>query len=84
MASLVIEHMAVHGTRILKGCMPLRVEKLPDGQLQVTWVDLASDRKDVGTFDTVLWATGEGAQNRVLEGVWAPDAKPQLGCCSGD
>uniref|UniRef100_A0A8D1J7D9 Thioredoxin-disulfide reductase n=1 Tax=Sus scrofa TaxID=9823 RepID=A0A8D1J7D9_PIG len=58
MASLVIEHMAVHGTRILKGCMPLRVEKLPDGQLQVTWVDLASDRKDVGTFDTVLWATG--------------------------
>uniref|UniRef100_A0A8D0Y1U9 Thioredoxin-disulfide reductase n=1 Tax=Sus scrofa TaxID=9823 RepID=A0A8D0Y1U9_PIG len=58
MASLVIEHMAVHGTRILKGCMPLRVEKLPDGQLQVTWVDLASDRKDMGTFDTVLWATG--------------------------
>ncbi|XP_022407182.1 thioredoxin reductase 2, mitochondrial isoform X7 [Delphinapterus leucas] len=58
MASLVTEHMAVHGTRILRGCTPLRVEKLSDGRLQVTWVDLASDKKDTGTFDTVLWAIG--------------------------
>ncbi|TKC45421.1 hypothetical protein EI555_011713, partial [Monodon monoceros] len=56
MASLVTEHMAVHGTRILRGCTPLRVERLSDGRLQVTWVDLASDKKDTGTFDTVLWA----------------------------
>lgn len=59
MASLVTEHMAGHGTRVLRGCAPERVEKLPDRQLRVTWVDLASDRKDVGTFDTVLWAIGE-------------------------
>ncbi|KAF4011517.1 hypothetical protein G4228_004347 [Cervus hanglu yarkandensis] len=58
MASLVTEHMAGHGTRVLRGCAPERVEKLPDRQLRVTWVDLASDRKDVGTFDTVLWAIG--------------------------
>ncbi|KAB0359939.1 hypothetical protein FD754_004095 [Muntiacus muntjak] len=58
MASLVTEHMASHGTRVLRGCAPERVEKLPDRQLRVTWVDLASDRKDVGTFDTVLWAIG--------------------------
>nr|XP_033693380.1 thioredoxin reductase 2, mitochondrial isoform X6 [Tursiops truncatus] len=59
MASLVTEHMAVHGTRILRGCTPLRVERLSDGRLQVTWVDLASDKKDTGTFDTVLWAVGK-------------------------
>nr|XP_020759144.1 thioredoxin reductase 2, mitochondrial [Odocoileus virginianus texanus] len=58
MASLVTEHMASHGTRVLRGCAPERVEKLPDQQLRVTWVDLASDRRDVGTFDTVLWAIG--------------------------
>uniref|UniRef100_A0A8C0DS07 Thioredoxin reductase 2 n=1 Tax=Balaenoptera musculus TaxID=9771 RepID=A0A8C0DS07_BALMU len=59
MASLVTEHMVVHGTRILRGCTPLRVERLSDRRLQVTWVDLASDKKDTGTFDTVLWAVGE-------------------------
>ncbi|XP_057600080.1 thioredoxin reductase 2, mitochondrial isoform X6 [Hippopotamus amphibius kiboko] len=59
MASLVTEHMAVHGTRILRGCTPSRVERLSDGQLQVTWVDVTSNRKDTGTFDTVLWAVGE-------------------------
>nr|XP_025122922.1 thioredoxin reductase 2, mitochondrial isoform X5 [Bubalus bubalis] len=58
MASLVTEHMAGQGTRILRGCAPERVEKLPGQQLRVTWVDLTSDRKDVGTFDTVLWAIG--------------------------
>lgn len=58
MASLVTEHMAGHGTRVLRGCAPERVEKLPGQQLRVTWVDLASDRKDAGTFDTVLWAIG--------------------------
>ncbi|XP_017900289.1 PREDICTED: thioredoxin reductase 2, mitochondrial isoform X1 [Capra hircus] len=58
MALLVTEHMAGHGTRVLRGCAPERVEKLPDQQLRVTWVDLASDRKDAGTFDTVLWAIG--------------------------
>lgn len=66
MASLVTEHMAVHGTRILRGCTPLRVERLSDGRLQVTWVDLASDKKDTGTFDTVLWAVGKDAQDPVL------------------
>uniref|UniRef100_A0A4W2E9B5 thioredoxin-disulfide reductase (NADPH) n=1 Tax=Bos indicus x Bos taurus TaxID=30522 RepID=A0A4W2E9B5_BOBOX len=58
MASLVTEHMAGHGTRILRGCAPEKVEKLPGQQLRVTWVDLTSDRKDAGTFDTVLWAIG--------------------------
>ncbi|PNJ05911.1 TXNRD2 isoform 17 [Pongo abelii] len=56
MSSLVIEHMASHGTRFLRGCAPSRVRRLPDGQLQVTWEDRATGKEDMGTFDTVLWA----------------------------
>ena len=73
MASLVTEHMAGQGTRILRGCAPERVEKLPGQQLRVTWVDLTSDRKDVGTFDTVLWAIGEDVR--------APGPRCPLPCC---
>uniref|UniRef100_A0A8C4LQL4 Thioredoxin reductase 2 n=1 Tax=Equus asinus TaxID=9793 RepID=A0A8C4LQL4_EQUAS len=61
MSSLVTEYMASHGTRFLRGCTPSRVGRLPDGQLQVIWEDLASGKKDVGTFDTVLWAIGKVA-----------------------
>ncbi|XP_019482442.1 PREDICTED: thioredoxin reductase 2, mitochondrial [Hipposideros armiger] len=66
MSSLVTEHMASHGTQFLRGCTPLRVEKLPDGQLQVTWKDLASGREDMGTFDTILWAIGRVPETRSL------------------
>lgn len=66
MSSLVTEHMASHGTQFLRGCTPSRVKKLPDGQLQVTWKDLASGREDMGTFDTVLWAIGRVPETRSL------------------
>uniref|UniRef100_A0A2I3H8A9 Thioredoxin reductase 2 n=1 Tax=Nomascus leucogenys TaxID=61853 RepID=A0A2I3H8A9_NOMLE len=56
MSSMVIEHMASHGTRFLRGCAPSRVRRLPDGQLQVTWEDRTTGKEDTGTFDTVLWA----------------------------
>ncbi|EPY90145.1 thioredoxin reductase 2, mitochondrial precursor [Camelus ferus] len=83
MASLVTNHMASHGTRFLRGCIPLKVERLSDGQLQVTWVDLASDRKDTGTFDTVLWAVGRvpetGSLNLEKAGVrTSPDTQKIL------
>uniref|UniRef100_A0A8C4PLQ0 thioredoxin-disulfide reductase (NADPH) n=1 Tax=Equus asinus TaxID=9793 RepID=A0A8C4PLQ0_EQUAS len=66
MSSLVTEYMASHGTRFLRGCTPSRVGRLPDGQLQVIWEDLASGKKDVGTFDTVLWAIGRVPETRSL------------------
>ncbi|XP_066115950.1 thioredoxin reductase 2, mitochondrial isoform X2 [Saccopteryx bilineata] len=58
MSSLVTEHMASHGTQFLRGCTPLRVRRLLDNHLQVTWKDLASGREDMDTFNTVLWAVG--------------------------
>ncbi|KAM8819133.1 thioredoxin reductase 2, mitochondrial isoform 2-T2 [Rhynchonycteris naso] len=58
MSSLVTDHMASHGTQFLRGCTPLRVRRLLENQLQVTWKDLASGREDMDTFNTVLWAVG--------------------------
>ncbi|KAM4827499.1 thioredoxin reductase 2, mitochondrial isoform 2-T2 [Thomomys bottae] len=66
MASLVTEYMESHGTHILKGCIPSRVQRLPDGQLQATWQDRTSGKEDVGTFDTVLWAVGRVPETRGL------------------
>ncbi|KAM5262398.1 thioredoxin reductase 2, mitochondrial isoform 2-T2 [Ctenodactylus gundi] len=66
MSSLVTEHMESHGTRFLRGCIPSRIQRLPDGQLQVTWEDCASGKKDTDTFNTVLWAIGRIPQTRGL------------------
>uniref|UniRef100_A0A2I3T633 thioredoxin-disulfide reductase (NADPH) n=1 Tax=Pan troglodytes TaxID=9598 RepID=A0A2I3T633_PANTR len=66
MSSMVIEHMASHGTRFLRGCAPSRVRRLPDGQLQVTWEDCTTGKEDTGTFDTVLWAIGRVPDTRSL------------------
>ncbi|XP_073079835.1 thioredoxin reductase 2, mitochondrial isoform X2 [Manis javanica] len=66
MSSLVTEHMAAHGTRFLRGCIPLRVGRLPDGQLQVTWEDLTASKENTGTFDTVLWAVGRAPETGSL------------------
>ncbi|XP_053758233.1 thioredoxin reductase 2, mitochondrial isoform X2 [Panthera pardus] len=66
MSSLVTEYMASQGTRFLKHCTPSRVQKLPDGQLQVTWEDLTSGRENMGTFSTVLWAIGRIPETRSL------------------
>uniref|UniRef100_A0A2R9C9V0 thioredoxin-disulfide reductase (NADPH) n=1 Tax=Pan paniscus TaxID=9597 RepID=A0A2R9C9V0_PANPA len=66
MSSMVIEHMASHGTRFLRGCAPSRVRRLPVGQLQVTWEDRTTGKEDTGTFDTVLWAIGRVPDTRSL------------------
>ncbi|KAM8918521.1 thioredoxin reductase 2, mitochondrial isoform 2-T3 [Lycaon pictus] len=66
MSSLVTEYMASQGTRFLRGCTPSRVQRLPDGQLQVTWENLTSGKEDVGTFDTVLWAIGRIPETKSL------------------
>lgn len=76
MSSLVTEHMESHGTRFLRGCIPSRIRKLPDGQLQVTWEDGISGKEDMGTFDTVLWAIGKGASSHT-HAISDPLVKPR-------
>ncbi|KAL4636054.1 thioredoxin reductase 2, mitochondrial, partial [Arapaima gigas] len=71
MAGLVTSHMASHGTRFLWRCVPKKLEKLPSGNLQVTWADTGSGHEEWDTFDTVLWAVGEAPETKSLnlEGV---------------
>uniref|UniRef100_A0A3B3SG51 Thioredoxin reductase 2 n=1 Tax=Paramormyrops kingsleyae TaxID=1676925 RepID=A0A3B3SG51_9TELE len=66
MAGLVTEHMDSHGTKFLWRRVPRKVEKLPSGSLQVTWVETSSDREEQDTFDTVLWAVGRAPVTRAL------------------
>ena len=65
-ASKIVAHMEEHGTRFLRGCVPTRFEKLPSGQVRVTWSE--GKEKAVGheDFDTVLLAIGRYALTQQL------------------
>lgn len=59
MASLVTEHMESYGTKFLKKCVPMKVEKLESGRLQVTWKNTDLGTEEMDSFDTVMWAVGK-------------------------
>ena len=65
-ASKIVAHMEEHGTKFLRGCVPTRFEKLPSGQVRVTWSE--GKEKAVGheDFDTVLLAIGRYALTQQL------------------
>ena len=58
MAKLVIDYMAVHGTRFIRRCVPVKVVKSDDGRLNVHWKKLSSGKEQEDRFDTVLFAVG--------------------------
>ena len=62
MAELVAAYMADHGTKFIRQCVPVSVEKDDEDQLHVTWKNLVTDEEDRGTFDTVLFAVGKEAE----------------------
>ncbi|KAG8597326.1 hypothetical protein GDO81_002249 [Engystomops pustulosus] len=66
MANLVTDYMESHGTRFLKKCVPLRVTKLENGKLQVTWENMDSGKEELDTFDTVMWAIGRAPETKSL------------------
>ncbi|XP_072000583.1 thioredoxin reductase 2, mitochondrial isoform X2 [Engystomops pustulosus] len=66
MANLVTDYMEAHGTRFLKKCVPLRVTKLENGKLQVTWENMDSGKEEMDTFDTVMWAIGRAPETKGL------------------
>ena len=59
MAGLVTDYMEHHGTRFLKQCVPVRVDKVNDGVLHVTWKQTVTGEIISGEFDTVLFAIGK-------------------------
>ncbi|XP_059510912.1 thioredoxin reductase 2, tandem duplicate 2 isoform X3 [Stegostoma tigrinum] len=56
MAHLVTDHMASYGTRIFWKCIPVKIEKLDSGKLQVIWKNLELNVEERESFDTVMWA----------------------------
>uniref|UniRef100_A0A3Q2YZ74 Thioredoxin reductase 2 n=1 Tax=Hippocampus comes TaxID=109280 RepID=A0A3Q2YZ74_HIPCM len=59
MAGLVTDYMESYGTKFALRCIPKRVDKLPSGDLKVTWNDALTGNEHNGTYNTVLWAVGE-------------------------
>lgn len=59
MAGLVTDYMEAYGTKFAWKCAPKKVDKLPSGGFQVTWVNTSTKKEEQDTFDSVLWAVGE-------------------------
>lgn len=70
MARLVVDYMEASGTRLLRRCAPLKVEKMSSGRLLLTWNDAEGASKSE-EFDTVLLAVG---RNPEVEGLQLQNA----------
>uniref|UniRef100_A0A8C2PTM9 thioredoxin-disulfide reductase (NADPH) n=1 Tax=Cyprinus carpio TaxID=7962 RepID=A0A8C2PTM9_CYPCA len=66
MSGLVTDYMEAHGTKFSWKCTPKRVQKLPSGLLQVTWMDLNTKEEHQDTFNSVLWAVGRAPETKTL------------------
>ncbi|KAL2092202.1 hypothetical protein ACEWY4_012000 [Coilia grayii] len=58
MSGLVTDYMEAYGTKFAWKCAPTKVERLPSGGLQVTWINSSTKQEERDTFDSVLWAVG--------------------------
>lgn len=59
MAGLVTDYMENHGTRFLKQCVPVRIDKGDNGLLHVTWKETVTGESHQEAFQTVLFAIGK-------------------------
>lgn len=58
MGGLVADSMEAKGTRFLKTCVPVSIEKDAGGGLKVTYKNLTDGQTQEEVFDTVMFATG--------------------------
>ncbi|KAK2560265.1 Thioredoxin reductase 2 [Acropora cervicornis] len=66
MAGLVTDYMENHGTRFLKQCVPVRIDKGDNGLLHVTWKETVTGESHQEAFQTVLFAIGRDAETSEL------------------
>ena len=66
MAQLATNYMETHGTRFLKQCVPVRIDKADNGLLRVTWKESVSGESHQETFETVLFAIGKCVSRKIL------------------
>eukprot|EP00741_Cyanophora_paradoxa_P008397 tig00001307_g8124.t1 len=57
-AEMVASYMEDHGTKMLRQCVPERVELTPEGRKRCTWKNLLSGAEASDEFDTILFAIG--------------------------
>jgi len=58
MAGLITEEMTSRGVKFLHKCVPVRMDKQPDGKIKVTYKSLENGQETEELFDTVLMAAG--------------------------
>lgn len=58
MANMVGESLVEHGVNFLHKTIPKAVEKTADGKLQVSYMNMETQKEETDVFDTVLWAIG--------------------------
>lgn len=66
MAGLVTDYMENHGTRFLRQCVPVRIDKGDNGLLHVTWQETVTGESHQEAFQTVLFAIGRDAETSEL------------------
>lgn len=66
MAQLATDYMENHGTRFLKQCVPVRIDKADNGLLHVTWKESVTGESHQETFETVLFAIGRDPETSQL------------------
>ncbi|XP_063050424.1 thioredoxin reductase 2, tandem duplicate 2 [Engraulis encrasicolus] len=66
MSGMVTDYMEAYGTKFAWKCSPTKVERLPSGSLQVTWVNNSTKQEGRDTFDSVLWAVGRAPEAKQL------------------
>jgi len=62
----VINLMKAQGTRFFMGFEVTKIERLPSGKLNVSFINLHTKETQSEEFDTVLYATGRGADTKGL------------------
>jgi len=58
MAGKVGEYMEKQGIHFLKECVPLKGEKLENGQIEIEYEWVRDKKKDKKVYDSVVIATG--------------------------
>lgn len=58
--------MERHGTKMLRGCVPLKFEQTPDGRIACTYKNVEAGFEHTEVYDTVLQAVGRDAVTKDL------------------
>ena len=56
---MIGQDMEEDGVKMLKESVPVKIEKLANGKLHVTWETTTTEEQNSDVFDTILMAIGK-------------------------